>query len=49
MILAYSHTVLTDFYVKSYHIIRKYSDSALVIFNELYAKVERSALSWAFS
>ena len=34
-----NHAILNDFYVKSYKIIRKYSDTALVVFNELYAKV----------
>ena len=34
-----NHTVLSDFYTKSYHIVRKYSHTALVIFNELYPRV----------
>ena len=31
-----NHTLLHQYYVDSYHIIRQYSDSALVVFNELY-------------
>jgi hypothetical protein len=34
-----NHTALSDFYTKSYHIVRKYSHTALVIFNELYPRV----------
>jgi hypothetical protein len=32
-----NHTALLDFYEKSYKIIRSYSSSALVVFNELYS------------
>ena len=32
-----SHDILLDYYEKSYAIIRKYSNTALVVFNELYA------------
>lgn len=38
-----NHTQLNDFYVKSYHMIRKYSLTAMVVFNELYSKVSRDA------
>ena len=38
-----NHTQLNDFYVKSYHLIRKYSLTAMVVFNELYSKVRRDA------
>ena len=31
-----NHTLLHQYYVDSYHIIRQYSNSALVVFNELY-------------
>lgn len=38
-----NHTQLNDFYVKSYHLIRKHSQTAMVVFNELYSKVRRDA------
>ena len=38
-----NHTQLNDFYVKSYHMIRKYSQTAMVVFNELYSKVTGDA------
>lgn len=38
-----NHTQLNDFYVKSYRLIRKHSQTAMVVFNELYSKVRQDA------
>ena len=34
-----NHTLLHNFYETSYHVIRKYHPTTLIVFNELYAHV----------